>query len=96
VLPQEHGNHTGVKELQVDHALVFRSQEGMDINVSRFTAEQLLQAAHTDEIGEPNGAVVRVDYKNSGLGSNSCGPQLNPRYQMNDDEFHWEFTMGLE
>ena len=41
---------------------------------------------HIDELAE-NGAVnVRIDYKNSGIGSASCGPELIEKYRLNEKE----------
>lgn len=39
-----------------------------------------------DELKE-NGAVnVRIDYKNSGIGSASCGPDFIEKYKFNEKE----------
>ena len=35
--------------------------------------------------------IVRIDYKNSGIGSASCGPQLMEKYQFNDKKVNFEF-----
>ena len=37
-----------------------------------------------------------IDYKMSGVGSNSCGPQLLPQYQLNDPAFDFNFTLTVE
>ena len=38
---------------------------------------------------------VCLDYKNSGIGSNSCGPVLDPRYALNEETFHFTIMMGF-
>ena len=40
--------------------------------------------------------VLCVDYMNSGVGSNSCGPELLPQYRLNDTRmtFKVKFDFG--
>ncbi len=95
VMPQEHGNHTGVKALDIC-SMSFACTAGMDINVSRYSAQQLYNAKHTDEIGESDATYLHIDYKNSGIGSNSCGPALLPEYAMNDKKFTFSFTLAAK
>ena len=33
--------------------------------------------------------VLCVDYRQSGIGSNSCGPMLAEEYQLNEEEFEF-------
>ena len=43
---------------------------------------------------EKNGAVnVRIDYRGSGLGSNSCGPELLEKYRVQEKEFRFGFAV---
>ena len=39
---------------------------------------------------------VRVDYKDSGVGSGSCGPLLMEKYRLSEKAFRFCFTMGIE
>ena len=49
---------------------------------------------HTDELVENDSIVVRIDYKNSGIGSNSCGPKLLDEYRLNEKEITFEFSIN--
>ena len=71
VMPQEHGTHREVRELNIENKLSFTSDKVFDINVSNYSIEQLFAAKHTDEIGDSYATHVRIDYKNSGVGSSS-------------------------
>lgn len=93
IMPQEHGNHTSVKEIKIGK-LKF-SAENMDINVSKYSSHDLYKANHIDELFESNLTYLRIDYKNSGLGSNSCGPKLLEKYQLNEKEIFFEYDMEL-
>ena len=90
-MPQEHGNHIKTKYLKFNSGLTFKTDGEFEFNVSQYTSEALTQALHTNEI-IPNGYTnVRIDYKVSGIGSASCGPQLLDKYRLNDKEFDFEF-----
>ena len=60
--------------------------------VGAYTYE-LAVKKHNYELEESDFVTMHLDYKNSGVGSNSCGPQLLPQYQMNDKEFEWEYQL---
>lgn len=93
VKPQEHGNHTNTKELVFDNGLAFTG-DGFEFNVSEFDALDLSRAKHIDEL-KKNGAVnVRIDYKVSGIGSNSCGPALLERYQLKEKQIDFAFSFA--
>jgi beta-galactosidase len=54
----------------------------------------LKEAEHTDELVANGATNVRIDYKNSGIGSNSCGPELLPMYRL--AEKHIEFAFYVK
>ena len=90
--PQEHGNHTGARRLEVG-GLNVAADRPFEFNVSRYSSQSLTSASHTDELEEDGFVHVRIDYKVSGLGSHSCGPELGERYRMDDPEIEFEFYM---
>ncbi len=92
VYPQEHGNHTGVRELTVGN-FKFLPENTADINVSKYSSHDLDKAMHTDELCEDGFTHIRIDYKNSGLGSNSCGPLPGEKHRFNDKKFKFRFTL---
>ncbi len=93
-MPQEHGNHTGCKVLQMNDGLHFAARDKMEINVSGFDSGALTRARHTDELRENGFANVRIDYKNSGIGSNSCGPVLKEEYRLSEKDIRFEFYIS--
>ena len=42
---------------------------------------------------EEDATYLIIDYKQSGIGSNSCGPELDQRYQLNEKEFSFNFYL---
>ncbi len=92
IKPQEHGNHYNTKYLQLG-GFEFVSEKGFECNVSEYTAYELERKMHNYEI-EKNGLTnVRIDYKVSGIGSASCGPELVEAYQMNDKKVDFKFSI---
>jgi len=93
VKPQEHGNHFNTKLLEIGK-LKFTSNSSFECNVSKYTADVLKKAMHTDELETDGLTHIRVDYKCSGIGSNSCGPQLNEGFRFKEKEI--KFNLSIE
>ena len=93
VMPQEHGNHTKTKLLEMKNGLSFEAEE-MDINVSSYTSHMLFKAMHQDELEKADSTVIRIDYKNSGIGSDSCGPELIEDYKMKEKDIKFIFYIS--
>ena len=97
VMPQEHGNHENTKLLAVQdnrgRGLLFRTESTFACNVSRYSAQTLTNAVHTCDLVKEPGSIVRLDYKVSGIGSGSCGPQLMEQYQLHDKQIDFRFTV---
>lgn len=92
--PQECGNHTSSRLLALSNGLTFASNDVFEFSVLPYTADELTKAMHTDELPESGKVIVRVDYKVSGIGSNSCGPQLLEKYRLDDDKIRWSFFIN--
>ncbi len=92
VKPQEHGNHYGTRLMALG-GYSFESEGGFEFNVSRYTSSELTQKAHNFELEASEGANVRIDYKVSGIGSNSCGPELKTQYRVCDEKVKFGFSI---
>jgi len=92
VVPQEHGNHYNTKLLEIEGIKVV-AETPFDLNVSDYSSFDLTKAMHTDELVKDGNTHVRIDYKNSGIGSASCGPELEEEYRMNDKEISFKFSI---
>ena len=94
VRPQEHGNHYGVRELSLADKLQFTSGQDFECKVSAYSTQNLTAAEHTDELCTDGNTYVRVDYKVSGIGSNSCGPDLKEKYRLDEKAFTFSIRMN--
>ena len=91
--PQEHGNHIGCRELTLDGSLRFTGDD-FECNVSAYDPRALFRARHADELVPSGYTHLRIDYQNSGIGSNSCGPELNPAFRLSQKEIRFRFRMA--
>ena len=94
VRPQEHGNHIAVDMLKIGK-LEFSSPEKFSFNVSNYSIEALYKANHTDELQKDGAVHLRIDYKVSGIGSNSCGPKLLEKYQLCEKKIDFSFSLDI-
>ena len=65
------------------------------MKVSDYSARRIFDANHTYELGASDGTYLRIDYMDSGLGSNSCGPALDPKWRLDDKDILFEFDIAL-
>lgn len=96
VTPQENGSHNFVKNLIVasqSEKLGFTSEMSFSFNVSNYSVEQLTEVMHRDLLEIEDVTYLHLDVKQSGLGSNACGPVLHENYQFNDPQFI--FGLGI-
>ena len=96
IKPQENGNHYHCRKASVGNGtngVTAYAATSFDFSVSNYSDYELAVKKHNYELEESDFVTMHLDYKNSGVGSNSCGPQLLPQYQMNDKEFEWEYQL---
>ncbi len=80
--PQESGSHYLPEYAEVTDGKYTVRAEGMrSFSAIGYSAETLMQAKHHDELPESDGTYFCVDYYMTGLGTGSCGPQVQPPYQ---------------
>lgn len=97
IMPQENGSRYGTEWAVVSNrlgmGLRFAAPSAFSFSASHYSPEDLTEAAHEYELVRREETIVHLDYKMSGIGSNSCGPQLLPQYQLNEKQFAFELTI---
>jgi beta-galactosidase len=100
IKPQENGSHWGCKYVNLasnfGNAMRITSGKPFCFNASPYTQEELTLKAHNFELEECGHTVLCVDYAQSGIGSNSCGPELLEEYRFNAREFTAEFIFEFK
>lgn len=94
IRPQENGSHWNCYSVKVGDLLA-KGKDPFSFNASRYTIRELTEKAHNYELEKADHVIVCVDYKQSGVGSNSCGPKLLPQYRLDEEEIHWEMWFQL-
>ncbi len=94
IVPQEHGNHIDAKILEMNDGLKFTTEDTFEFNVSHYSTKTLTTAMHIDELKKEDATIIRIDYKNSGIGSNSCGPFLLEKYKLKEKEINFTFYIN--
>ncbi len=96
VRPQENMAHIQTRWVEVGntagHALLVANTAdttSFSFNCSHFTDAQLMHTAHDYELVPLAETVVHIDYRNSGVGSNSCGPALARAYAITESAFRF-------
>ncbi|MCI5649353.1 MAG: DUF4981 domain-containing protein [Fusicatenibacter sp.] len=96
IRPQENGSHVDCDYVSVENDQISFTAAGrktFSFNASLYTAEELTNKKHSYELEESGSTVLCLDYAQSGIGSNSCGPVLAETYQFNQEEFTFEMKM---
>lgn len=96
IKPQENGNHYGCRFMEITDGAVKLRIEGdapFEFNASLYTIEELANKMHNYELEKSGTVTLCIDYKQSGVGSNSCGPELLEKYRMDDRKFNWKFRL---
>ncbi|MBQ9070112.1 MAG: DUF4981 domain-containing protein [Clostridia bacterium] len=99
VRPQENSAHHGCKWASVTstvgHGMLFMADK-FSLSASHFTPEYLTETRHDFELKEDKNTTVIIDYRTAGIGSHSCGPELDPRFRISEKEIHFEFSFSPE
>jgi beta-galactosidase/beta-glucuronidase len=84
IKPQENGNKTDIRWASlIDGRGIGLLVVGMplvEVNAQYFASEDLEKAKHTFELTRRKDITLNIDYKQSGLGGGSCGPDTLPKY----------------
>ncbi|RIP35008.1 beta-galactosidase [Staphylococcus gallinarum] len=99
IKPQETGSHNETTFMQVrnnSNKITVISNQPYSFNVTYYSLEELTHKRHKDELIGDNHTHLYIDYGQSGIGSNSCGPELQEEYRMNDKEIKFSFQLKFE
>lgn len=96
IKPQENGSHHFCRDVSINNnsgKIYVLSENDFAFNASHFSIEQLTSKTHNFLLHEEDSTYLIIDYKQSGIGSNSCGPDLAEEYRLNEEEFSYNFYL---
>ncbi len=99
LMPQENGSRGGCDYVTVsdgDHKLTVIGAKPFSFNASIYTQEELEMKKHNFELSPSGCTVLCLDYAQTGIGSNSCGPRPDGKDRFNATDFHFAFSMVLQ
>lgn len=94
--PQENGSHWGVRTMRLRSeaaALQVWAPAPFSFSALPVTQEELTEKRHDYETQPCDSTVLCLDYKQSGIGSNSCGPMLRDDLRFQEHEFTFTFLL---
>jgi beta-galactosidase/beta-glucuronidase len=84
VVPQENGNKSDVRWAALTNrqgiGLLAAGEGLLNVSAHHYRTEDLAAARHTYELVRRDETILNLDYRQAGLGSNSCGPGPLPEY----------------
>ncbi len=97
VRPQESGNHFGTEYVKLTDknggGIAVTSEKNFEFNALHYSNEQLTAVGHDCDLAASPLTYLSVNYKSSGIGSNSCGPELAPEWKLSENEFELNFAL---
>lgn len=82
VRPQESGSHVGTTRLEVDGLLRVEAERPFSFSVTPYLTRDIINTAHDFELPESDTVKVCLDVAMRGVGSHSCGPELEDEYEI--------------
>lgn len=100
IKPQENMAHVGTKWVEVynpvGQGLLITNTDScrsFSFNCSHFLPQQLAETSHDHELVPMKETVLNLDRKQSGIGSNSCGPELDEMYRIQASKQNFEIRL---
>jgi hypothetical protein len=93
IMPQQNGNKTDMRWVSLTNenglGLLAVGMPLLEASAHHFTTKDLTEAKHTFELKRREDIILSLDYKQSGLGGASCGPDTLPRYLIKQEPIHF-------
>ena len=98
IRPQENGGHGDCDYLVATGdgmELRFVGDPVFSFNASVYTDEELTVKKHNYELEPCESTVLHLDYRQNGIGSDSCGPRLLEKYRCDEENFAFDLLFLL-
>ena len=82
IRPQESGSHYATKYLNIKDLLCVTAESPFSFSINPYTTSQLWNTAHNFELEANDFVNVCLDVAMRGVGSHSCGPVLDAKYEI--------------
>ena len=99
IRPQENGSHYHCRYVSLEnekYRLLAEADNYLDFNVSDYTVEELAGKRHNFELEPASGSLLSLDARMMGIGSNSCGPDLQEEFLRDEAHTVWKVQLQIE
>jgi beta-galactosidase/beta-glucuronidase len=97
IYPQENGNKTDVRWVAIHskggRGLLATGSVPLEVSAHYFTTQDLTVARHTCDLKKRDFITLHLDYKQTGLGGASCGPDTLPQYQLKPERVRFNLRL---
>lgn len=96
IFPQEVGAHidtTYVGLRDGNYTCAVWSDTPFSMNAKPYSDAMLTEANHDDELEETGVSYLHIDTAQSGIGTNSCGPELPDSYRLLQEQYQFDFKL---
>jgi len=97
IRPQENSAHCKTVFATVTRpygsGLRFTTDTAFSFNAQNYSAVGLSEKAHDYELVPEGRVYISIDYRESGIGSNSCGPALAKQYRLDEKQFSFSINV---
>lgn len=97
IKPQENGNRTDVYWVSISDlrgtGFLVKGSEKFNFSAHHYKVEDFEKAKHTCDLIKKDNVILNIDYKQNGLGSNSCGPRPLPQHTLALSKFEFELLI---
>lgn len=97
IYPQESGNLSEVRHLALHNekglGLKIISNTSLNMSAWNYSVKDINDAEHSNDLVPNDYVTFNIDYKVTGLGSNSCGPLVKKKYQAKLEPFQYSFVI---
>lgn len=99
IKPQESSNKEEVRWMSLTDdkgdGLLVTACSHMSATALHFTAEDLAYAGHTNKLIPRQEVILSLDYRQTGLGNRSCGPETLEKYKLYPDPARFKFNLSF-
>ncbi|HEY2495241.1 MAG TPA: glycoside hydrolase family 2 TIM barrel-domain containing protein [Paenibacillus sp.] len=97
IYPQENGNRTDVRWVSITDGagigLLVAGAPTLEFSARRYTDADLEAAKHASDLVPRDFITLNLDYRQNGLGSNSCGPAQSPDNTVTSEAFRFRMLL---
>ncbi len=98
IVPQENGNRSQIRRVSLTdidgYGLIFSGPEPMNFSAYRYDDASITEAKHSWQLEKEDYITFNFDYRQSGLGTATCGPGCRPAYLLPAQKTGFSFTIS--